>query len=187
MPAECEEPTMGEPKFVPKTIYVIYITSTPEKVWDALTSAEFTRQYFFGRNAEIEPRVGGSFVLRLPDGGLDTKGRVMEWDPPRRLSVTWSVAMEEFRELPESLVTYEIEPMGESVKLTMTESHQWDVPDAILAGSRQGWPFILSSLKSVLETGKPVVVSVKMGPPKEMLDAVRDACARKPWRQAGAG
>lgn len=95
--------------------------------------------------------------------------------------------MEEFRELPESLVTYEIEPMGESVKLTMTESHQWDVPDAILAGSRQGWPFILSSLKSVLETGKPVVVSVKMGPPKEMLDAVRDACARKPWRQAGAG
>jgi uncharacterized protein YndB with AHSA1/START domain len=48
MPAECEEPTMGEPKFVPKTVYVIYITSTPEKVWDALTSAEFTRQYFFG-------------------------------------------------------------------------------------------------------------------------------------------
>ena len=71
--------------------------------------------------------------------------------------------------------------MGESVKLTMTEAHQWDVPDAILAGGRQGWPFILSSLKSVLETGKPITVSVKIGPPKEMMEAVRDACARKPW------
>jgi uncharacterized protein YndB with AHSA1/START domain len=178
---------MSEPKFAPKTVYVTYIASSPENVWQALTSAEFTRQYFFGRSVEIEPRVGGSFVLRLPDGALDTQGCVMEWDPPRRLSVTWGVAMEAFRELPETLVTYEIEPMGGSVKLTMTESHQWDVPDAILAGGRQGWPFILSSLKSVLETGKPITVSVKMGPPPEMVEAVRDACARKPWRAARTG
>ena len=178
---------MSEPKFVPKTVYVAYIASTPEKVWQALTSAEFTRQYFFGRSVEIEPRVGGSFVLRLPDGGLDTQGRVVEWDPPRRLAVTWGVAIAEFRELPESLVIYEIEPLGGSVKLTMTESHQWEVPDAILAGGRQGWPFILSSLKSVLETGKPIAVSVKMGPPPEMVEAVRDACARKPWRAARTG
>ena len=178
---------MNETKFVPKTVYVIYIASTPEEVWEALTSAEFTRQYFFGRSVEIEPRVGGSFVLRLPDGGLDTQGRVIEWEPPRRLSVTWGVAMQAFRELPETLVTYDVEPMGESVKLTMTESHQWDVPDAILAGGRQGWPFILSSLKSVLETGKPITISVKMGPSPEMVEAVRDACARKPWRAARTG
>jgi uncharacterized protein YndB with AHSA1/START domain len=175
---------MSEPKFLPKTVYVIYIASTPEKVWDALTSTQFTRQYFFGRTVEIEPKLGGNFALRMPDGRLDIKGRVLEWDPPRRLSVTWAVDFEEFRELPESLVTYEIEPMGESVKLTMTESFQWEVPDAILAGGRQGWPFILSSLKSVLETGKPIAVSVKMGPPREMMEAIKKVVAEKPWRRA---
>ena len=67
----------------------------------------------------------------------------------------------------------------------MTEAFQWDVPDVILAGGRQGWPFILSSLKSVLETGKPITISVKMGPPQEMLDAIKEAVAKKPWRSAG--
>jgi uncharacterized protein YndB with AHSA1/START domain len=178
---------MNEPKFVPKTVYVTYIAGTPEKVWAALTSAEFTTQYFFGRSVEIEHKVGGDFNMRMPDGRLDIKGRVVEWDPPRRLTMTGGVDFEEFRELPESLVTYDIEPMGGSVKLTMTEAHQWDVPDAILAGGRQGWPLILSSLKSVLETGKPIEISVKMGPPKEMLEAIRQACVTKPWRDAGAG
>ena len=86
-----EEADMSEPKFVPKTVYVSYIAATPEKVWDALTSASFTRQYLFGRAVEIEQKAGGSFILRMPDGRLDIKGRVMEWDPPRRLSVTWGV------------------------------------------------------------------------------------------------
>jgi uncharacterized protein YndB with AHSA1/START domain len=175
---------MSEPKFVPKTSYVIHIVSTPEKVWEALTSTEFTTRFFFGRSVEIEPKVGGSFILRMPDGRFDIKGRVVECDPPRRLSVTWGVDWMEFRELPETLVTYDIEPMGGSVKLTMTEAFQWEVPDAILAGGRQGWPFILSSLKSVLETGKPVPVSGKMGPPKEMMEAVKEAVATKPWLAA---
>jgi uncharacterized protein YndB with AHSA1/START domain len=178
---------MSEPTFVPNTVYVTYIASTPEKVWDALTSAEFTRQYFFGSSVEIEQRVGGRFVLRMPDGSIHVAGKVIECNPPRRLSVTWGVTgMEEFRELPECLVTYEIEPMGGSVKLTMTEAHQWAIPDAILAGGRQGWPFILSSLKSVLETGRPIEISVKMGPPKEMLEAVKEAVAKKPWLNAAA-
>ena len=172
---------MSEPKFVPNTVYVTYIASTSERVWEALTRAEFTRQYFFGFSIELEPKTGGSFILRSPDGSVHMRGRVIEYDPPRRLATTWSVeGMEAFRELPESLVTYDIEPMGGSVKLTMTEAHQWEVPDAILAGGRQGWPFILSSLKRVLETGKPIEVSVRMGPPPEMLEAVKDAVAKKP-------
>ena len=176
---------MDEPEFVPNTVYVTYIASTPEKVWEALISAEFTRQYFFGHSIELEPMAGGSFILRAPDGRVHMRGRVIEYDPPRRLATTWNVeGIAEFRELPESLVTYDIEPMGGSVKLTMTEAHQWDVPDAILAGGRQGWPFILSSLKSVLETGNPIVTSVPMGPPKGMLDAVKEACATKPWLTA---
>jgi uncharacterized protein YndB with AHSA1/START domain len=80
---------MSEPKFVPKTVYVTYIASTPEKVWAALTSAEFTKQYFFGRSVEIEHKVGGDFTMRMPDGRFDIKGRVVEWDQPRRLTVTW--------------------------------------------------------------------------------------------------
>ena len=177
---------MSVQKFVPNTVYVTYIASTPEKVWEALTSAEFTKRFFFGRAVEVEPKVGGSFAMRMPDGRYDIKGKVIEWEPPRRLSVTWEVDFEEFRELPESLVTYDIEPMGGSVKLTMIEAHRWDVPDAILAGGRQGWPLILSSLKSVLETGKPIEINVKVGPPKEMIEAVKQAVATKPWRSAEA-
>src|SRR5262245_40381101 len=162
---------MSEPKFAPKTVYVTYIASTPEKVWEALTSADFTRQYFFGRSIEIEPRVGGSFILRMPDGRVDVKGSVAEWSPPRRLAVTWTVDwIPEMRDLPECLVSYDIEPAGEAVRLTMAESHQWDVPDDLLAGGRAGWPAILSSLKSVLETGRPL--SIKMEPPKEMIAAL---------------
>jgi uncharacterized protein YndB with AHSA1/START domain len=59
---------MSEPKFVPKTVHVIYIASTPEKVWEALTGAAFTKQYFSGRSVEIEPKVRGSFVMRMPEG-----------------------------------------------------------------------------------------------------------------------
>jgi hypothetical protein len=74
--------------------------------------------------------------------------------------------------LPDCLVTYDIEPAGGCVRLTMTEAHQWDIPDAILSGGRAGWPAILSSLKSVLETGKPL--PVQMQPPTEMLAALEE-------------
>ena len=160
--------------FEPKTIYVTYIASTPEKVWQALTDAAFTKQYFAGFAIEAEPRQGGRFRLLYPDGRVHMSGRVVEWSPPRRFSCTWLVeGMPDFRELPECLVTYDIEALDGAVRLTMTEAHQWDVPDAILAGGRMGWPAILSSLKSLLETGKPLVV--KLEPPKEMLEAVKRA------------
>ena len=107
-------------------------------------------------------------------------GRVVEWSPPRRFSCTWLIeGMPEFRELPVCLVTYEIEQPGAAVKLTMTEAHSWDIPDAILQGGRTGWPAILSSLKSVLETGKPL--DVKLAPPEGMVEAVKKAVAERPW------
>ena len=162
---------VNEPTFVPKTVYVTYIAAAAEKVWTALTDPEFTRQFFFGRTVEIEPKVGGSFILRMPDGRIDVKGRVAEWDPPRRLAVTWRVEwIEEMRKLPECLVTYQIDALGTAVRLTMSEAHQWEVPDEILAGGRMGWPLILSSLKSLVETGKPIVVKVE--PPTEVPEAV---------------
>jgi hypothetical protein len=89
--------------------------------------------------------------------------------------------MPDFRELPECVVTYDIEQAGGAVKLTVTESHSWDIPDTILAGGRAGWPAILSSLKSVLETGKPL--DIKMEPPPEMMEAVKRAVAERPWKR----
>ena len=167
-------------RFKPNTVYVTYIASTPEKVWQALTDPAFTRQYFGGLAVDVEPREGGAFFLRYPDGRVHMSGRVIDWSPPRRFSCTWAVeGMVEFRELPECLVTYEIEPAGGAVKLTMTEAHSWAIPDAILAGGRSGWPAILSSLKSVLETGKPL--EIKMAPPEGMVEAVRQAVAAKAW------
>ena len=158
-------------KFKPKTVYVTYIAATPQQVWDALTQPEFTKQYFAGFAIDVEPREGGAFRMLYPDGRVHIAGRVIEWSPPRRFACTWVVeGMAEFRDLPECLVTYEIEPAGESVQLTMTEAHSWDVPDDLLSGGRAGWPAILSSLKSVLETGKPL--RLKMEPPKEMMAAV---------------
>jgi uncharacterized protein YndB with AHSA1/START domain len=169
-------------KFLPKTVYVIYIASTPEKVWEALTDPAFTRQYFAGFAIDVEPREGGAFLLRYPDGRVHISGRVVEWSPPRRFSCTWLVeGMQDFGELPECLVTYDIELAGGAVKLTMTEAHCWNVPDEILAGGRGGWPAILSSLKSVLETAKPL--DIRMEPPKEMMEAVRRAVLEKPWKQ----
>jgi uncharacterized protein YndB with AHSA1/START domain len=169
-------------KFKPNTVYVTYIASTPEKVWEALTTSAFTRQYFAGFEIDVEPRQGGAFRMLYPDGRVHMSGRVVEWSPPRRFSCTWWLeGMPDFRDLPECLVTYDIEQAGGAVKLTMTEAHSWSVPDDILAGGRNGWPAILSSLKSVLETGKPL--DIKMEPPKELMEAVKRAVVEKPWRR----
>ena len=160
-------------KFKPLTVYTIYIASTPEKVWEALTSAEWSKKYFFGNSVEVEQRVGGAFIMRTPDGALHISGDVMECDPPRRLAVTFNVNWPALIEkLGPTLVTYEIEQAGEAVKLTMSEGHDRPLSDDILEGGRQGWPAILSGLKSVLETGKPL--AVKMSPPARMLAALRE-------------
>jgi uncharacterized protein YndB with AHSA1/START domain len=158
--------------FKPMTAYTIYIASTPEKVWQALTTAEFSQKYFFGNCVEVDLRIGGAFIVRTPDGALHISGEVIECAPPRRLTVTFNVNWPELIEkLGPTLVTYEIEPVGDAVRLTMTESHDRPLGDDILEGGRQGWPAILSSLKSVLETGVPLVI--KMEPPKRMLAALK--------------
>ena len=159
-------------KFKPSLVYTIYIASTPGKVWQALTSAEFSRQYFFGNSVEIDLSIGGAFIVRTPDGALHISGEVIDCEPEKRLTVTFNVNWPALIEkLGQTLVTYEIEPAGDAVRLTLTEAHERELSDDILSGGRQGWPAILSSLKSVLETGKPLVV--KMAPPQRMLDALK--------------
>src|SRR6201999_2322442 len=170
---------MNIDNFRPDIVYTIYIASTPEKVWQALTTAEFSRQYFSGLAVELEQKVGGAFVVRLPDGSVHISGEVLECDCPRKLTITWNVNWPELIEkLGPTLVTYEIEQAGDAVRLTISEGHDRPLSDDILSRGRQGWPAILSSLKSVLETGAPLVV--KMGPPQRMLDELKAMGIRTP-------
>ena len=165
--------------FKPATVYTIYIASTPERVWKALTSAEFSRKYFFGNSVEVDQRVGGAYIVRTPDGAPHISGEVIECDRPRRLTVTFNVNWPELIEkLGPTLVTYEIESAGDAVRLTMTESHDRPIDDDILSGGRQGWPAILSSLKSLLETGN--ALAIKLAPPQRMLAALKKLGIRTP-------
>ena len=145
--------------FKPAIVYTIYIASTPEKVWQALTSAEFSRKYFFGNAVEVELKVGGAFIVRTPDGALHISGEVIECDPPRKLTITcnvnWPALVEK---LGPTLVTYEIEPAGDAVRLTMIQvARPADSTTTSCPAAAQGWPAILSSLKSLLETGEALV------------------------------
>jgi uncharacterized protein YndB with AHSA1/START domain len=159
--------------FKPAIVYTIYIASTPEKVWQALTTAEFSRQYFSGLAVELEQKAGGAFVVRLPDGSVHISGEVIECAPPRKLTITWNVNWPDLVEkLGPTLVTCEIEQAGDAVRLTLTQAHDRPISDDILSGGRAGWPAILSSLKSVLETGKPL--AIKMEPPQRMLAALKE-------------
>lgn len=168
---------MGKPSilienFKPAIVYTIYIAATAEKVWQALTSAEFSRQYFSGQAVEVDLRVGGAFLMRTLDGAEHIQGEVIECDPPRRLTVTFNVNWPALLEkLGPTLVTYEIEPAGDVVKLTLLQSHDRPLGDDILSGGRAGWPAILSSLKSLLETGR--AMTIPMQPPARMLAALK--------------
>jgi uncharacterized protein YndB with AHSA1/START domain len=163
---------MNIDQFKPTLVYAIYIKTTPEKAWQALTTGEVSTKYFFGNSVEVDERVGGAYVLRTPDGELHISGEVIECERPRKLTVTFNVNWPALIEkLGPTLVSYEIEPAGDAVKLTLTESHDRPLSDDILSGGRQGWPAIMSSLKSLLETGEPLVI--RMAPPPRMLDALR--------------
>src|SRR5258708_19932068 len=108
-------------KFKPMTVYTIYIASTPEKVWEALSSAELSRKYFFGNTVEIEQRVGGAYIVRTPDGALHISGEVVECDPPKKLTVTFNVNWPELIEkLGPTLLPYEIDQPRHPSRLPIT-------------------------------------------------------------------
>ena len=111
--------------------------------------------------------------MRTPDGALHISGEVIECEPSRKLTVTFNVNWPALVEkLGSTLGTFEIEQAGDAVKLTMLQSHDRTISDDILSGGRQGWPAILSSLKSVLETGN--ALAIKMAPPARMLAALKE-------------
>jgi len=146
------------------TVYVIYIAAAPQAVWEALTSSAFTTRYFFGRSAESDWRTGSPWLLRKPDGSVDVQGVVRESAPPHKLVLSWNVAW--MPDLPECVVSYEIEPAagGGAVRLTMTEAHPTPIAAYLLEGGRKGWPLILSGLKTLLETGRVLEIAVPAPP-----------------------
>lgn len=160
-----ESDTMSDDAFV----YVTYIDTTPERLWQALTDPAFTRRYW-GVGFQTDWQVGSP--MRWDEGGnqtADPEQVVLEADPYRRLSYTWHTftagwadamgvdadTLAEIAQERRSKVTFEIEPAATAVKLTVT--HDGFAPrSTVLAMLRQGWPELLSSLKTLLETGAPL-------------------------------
>lgn len=142
-----------------KFVYVTYIRTTPEKLWDALIEPEFTRQYWAGTYQVSDWKVGSEWKNMIPDGRVGDSGKVLVFDPPRRLSITWrNEFMPDMKAEGYSICTYDLEPAGTAVKLTVT--HTMDKLDSkLIGGVSEGWPHLLASLKSLLETGESLVES----------------------------
>jgi uncharacterized protein YndB with AHSA1/START domain len=137
----------------PAFVYVTYIETTPDKLWQALTSSEFSRRYWFNTELHSDWKVGSSFAL-VTNGTTTDDGEILEADPPRRLSYSFRhVLDDEMRNERPTKVVFNLEPHGKFVKLTLTHEGFAD-RSKLLDGITKGWPAILSSLKSLLETGK---------------------------------
>jgi len=136
-------------------VYQVFIKATPEQVWDAITKAEFTTKYFHGSSVDFS---SGRMIGRGPDGSLWVEGATMEWDPPRKLVHGWrSLYDPEAAAEPESRVSWEIEPKdGGMSKLTVVHDQLEGAPKTAKGVSGEGWMYVLSGLKTILETGQPM-------------------------------
>jgi uncharacterized protein YndB with AHSA1/START domain len=139
----------------PQFVYTTYIATTPEKLWEALTNPGFTEQYWSESRVESD-WVVGSPVRHMRGETLMIAGEVLVCDPPSHLAYTWSVRhIPGYANEPPSRVDFEIEPLGADVRLTVTHR---DLAPATLTLISGGWPLVLSSLKSLLETGRALHV-----------------------------
>lgn len=138
-------------------VYVTFIRTTPEKLWQALIEPEFTRQYWFGSTLECAWQQGSPWKMVLSDGTITDRGEILEIDPPRRMVIRWQNEWKpELRAEGPSLCTITLEPAGGAVKLTVV--HQIERPESkLITAVSGGWPKILSNLKSLLETGAIVL------------------------------
>jgi uncharacterized protein YndB with AHSA1/START domain len=148
-------------------VYVTYIRTTPERLWEALTDAEFTSKYWFGAHCESGWTPGSPWRLMFDDGRLADAGEIVEAQPGRRLVIKWRNEWNaEFKAEGDTLCTMEIEPVTDvevpAVKLRIT--HEIDRAESRFIGAVSGgWPRILSNLKSLLETGAILLNPVKAG------------------------
>ena len=135
-------------------VYVTYIRTTPEKLWEALLSPEFTRTYWFGVTHESEWKKGSSWKMVFADGTVGDAGEVLEIEKPKRLVLRWRNEFKpELRAEGYSRCAFDIEGNGNVTKLTVTHEIDKNGSKFIEAVSG-GWPKVLSNLKSLLETGE---------------------------------
>ena len=137
-------------------VYTIYIRTTPEKLVEALTQPEFTAAYWGGITHDTTWQPGSPWSLKLPDGRIADSGEIVEYDPPRRLVLAWRHQLSpDLNAEGVSRCAIDLEPFGDSVKLTVV--HSIDKRESrFLQAVSTGWPAILSGLKSLLETGEPI-------------------------------
>ena len=143
---------MSKPDF----LYVTYIKTTPEKLWAALTNSEFTRQYWFDTEIKSDWKEGSPIAF-YPHGEntANIVGTVLRSNPPRELAYTWGFPDLTASSEEPSRVTFTLEKDGDLVKLTVVHD-QFTPGSAGIARVSKGWPAVLSSLKSMLESGTPL-------------------------------
>lgn len=145
-------------------VYVIYIHTTPEKLWSALTEdAEFMKRYWFGTHCESEWTPGSAWKMVSADGTVTDAGDIVEAEKPRRLVIRWlHQNRPELKAEGESFCTMELEPSGSAVRLSITHAIERE-PSQLISAVSGGWPKILSNLKSLLETGSAIPMSHQCG------------------------
>jgi uncharacterized protein YndB with AHSA1/START domain len=155
-----------------KFVYVTYIRTTPQKLWEALTKPEFTRQYFFGVTMDSDWKAGSPWKMTQTDGSISDAGEVIESDPPKHLVLKWRNEFPNLRPEGFTRCAFDISAEGDLTKLQVVHEADMDNSKTIAAVS-DGWPKILSSLKSMLETGTPI--ALKPGSSNAARAAVRAA------------
>lgn len=134
--------------------YNIFIQTTAEKLWHALTNAEFNRQYWSGFELRSDWKLGSPVTLIGPEGQVKWKGEVLIYDPTTTLSYSFDLTPDpRFPGEPVSKVTFTCTPAASMMKLTIVHDQ---LSEKAEANVNPGWTFVASSLKSLLETGKPL-------------------------------
>ena len=141
----------------PEFVYVTYIETTPEKLWEALTDSAFTRRYWFDTEVRSDWKVGSPVALVMSGTTTDT-GEILEVDPLRRLSYTFKHEVDDnMRNERPTKVVFTLKAYGDLVKLTVTHEG-FTQGSKLLDGISKGWPAILSNLKSLLESGRALAI-----------------------------
>jgi uncharacterized protein YndB with AHSA1/START domain len=153
---------MSKPQFV----YTSYIETTAEKLWHALTDGDFTERYWFGHRIASDWKIGSPYGFKN-QGKTMVEGEVLVSDPPRRLAYSWNNRKEEAKGEGTSRVTFDLEPRGKVIKLTVTHDELGE-DGKTLRDISGGWPMVIASLKSLLETGNPLPADVLALSKKEL-------------------
>jgi uncharacterized protein YndB with AHSA1/START domain len=140
---------MSKPSFV----YVIYIASTPEKVWQALTDPKLSERYWLGNRVDSDWKVGSPFALKRDAPKAIVTGTVLVCNPPRRLSYSFHPVHDGLENEKPSRVNFELEKQKDQVKLSLSHD-EFEPGSKVFESISRGWPLTLSSLKSLLETGR---------------------------------